>query len=160
FASVLLVPLVILAAYALALRVQQYGWTVDRIATLACVLVAACYALGYTAAALFSLLGGQWMWALESVNIFVAFLILVVLGALFTPISDPARLSVLSQVARLETGLTKPIAFDFGYLHSQGGRYGAAALTRLAKLESGPNASEIRKLAKQAQGAIGPSPKP
>ncbi len=32
-ASALLVPLVGLAAYALALRVQQYGWSVERIAT-------------------------------------------------------------------------------------------------------------------------------
>jgi hypothetical protein len=159
-ASILLIPLVILAAYALALRVQQYGWTIDRVATLACVLVAACYALGYTAAALFSLLGGQWMWALESVNIFVAFLILVILAALFTPVADPARLSALSQVARLQAGITKPAAFDFGYLHSQGGRYGIAALKQLANLKSGPNAPEIRRLASQLLGPTRPPAKP
>jgi hypothetical protein len=147
-ASVLLVPLVGLAAYALALRVQQYGWTTDRIATLACVLVASCYALGYTAAALFSLLGGQWMWALESVNIFVAFLILIILLALFTPVADPARLSVLSQVSRLQSGTAKPETFDYNYLHREGGRYGELALQALASSPQGPNRKTIQKYAK------------
>lgn len=148
-ASVLLVPLVALSAYALALRVQQHGWTVDRIATLACILVASCYALGYTAAALFSLLGGQWMWALESVNIFVAFLILAVLAALFTPVADPARLSVLSQIARLETGTTKPSKFDFAYLRFQGGRFGEAALRSLAA-KQGKGSAFVRAAASDA----------
>ena len=153
-ASVLLVPLVILAAYALALRVQQYGWTVDRIATLACILVASCYALGYTGAALFSLLGGQWMWALESVNIFVAFLILVIIGSLFTPVADPARLSVLSQVARLEAGITKSSAFDFNYLRFQGGRYGEVALRELEHW-NGTGAAQVRAGARDALALSG-----
>jgi len=155
-ASVLLVPLVILASFALALRVQQYGWTIDRIATLACILVAACYALGYTAAALFSLLGGQWMWALESVNVFVAFLILLLVFLLFSPISDPARLSVASQMARLESGATKPAAFDFAYLRAEGGRFGEAALQRLASWRSGSGAPAIRAAA--AAALKGPIP--
>src|SRR5215472_15483565 len=149
-ASVLLVPLVSLSAYALALRVQQYGWTVERIATLACILIASCYALGYTAAALFSLLGGQWMWALESVNIFVAFLILVLLIALFTPLADPVRLSTLSQVSRLESGQISAQKFDFDYLKKEGGRYGELALKDLAARKSGPFAAEIAKGATMA----------
>jgi hypothetical protein len=149
-ASVLLIPLVALSAYALALRVQQYGWTIERIGTLACILVASCYALGYTASALFSLMGGQWMWALESVNIFVAFLILVLLGLLFSPAGDPARLSVASQMARLESGTTKASAFDFTYLRNQGGRYGTQALQHLAALGAGKDAAAIRASAKNA----------
>lgn len=153
--SVLLVPLVGLAAYALALRVQQYGWTVDRIATFASVLVASCYALGYTASALFSLLGGQWMWALESVNIFVAFLILVLLLAIFSPAADPARLSVLSQVSRLEAGDIAPEKFDFDYLRKDGGRYGEAALQELAQMKTGLHAAAIARGAKLALSPVG-----
>jgi len=153
--SVLLIPLVALASYALALRVQQYGWTVDRIATLACILVASCYALGYTAAALFSLLGGQWMWALESVNIFVAFLILLLLVALFSPAADPARLSVLSQVSRLEAGTIPVEKFDFDYLRKEGGRYGERALQDLQHGKTGAHAIEIAKGAAAAlSGAV------
>ena len=47
-----LTPLVLIAGYALLLRVGQYGWTVDRLVTLDCLIVAACYALGYGAAAI------------------------------------------------------------------------------------------------------------
>ena len=46
-AAVALVPLAELAGYALVLRVQQYGWTTDRVATAATVLVAGFYAIGY-----------------------------------------------------------------------------------------------------------------
>ena len=48
----LLVPLVGLAAYALALRVQQHGWTSDRIVAAAVVTVVGSAALGYGWAAL------------------------------------------------------------------------------------------------------------
>ena len=51
-AALILVPLVALAAYGLALRVQQYGWTPERIIAGACVVVAGCYAAGYALAAL------------------------------------------------------------------------------------------------------------
>lgn len=146
-AAFLLIPLVAISAYALALRVQQYGWTVERIATLGCVLVASCYALGYSGAALFSLLGARWMSSLEGVNIFVAFLILLVLLAFFTPIADPARLAVIGQVSRLKDGQTKPGKFDYLYLLQEGGRYGEIALRELANTKAGPHAAEIRRRA-------------
>ncbi|MEJ0043559.1 MAG: DUF4153 domain-containing protein [Rhizomicrobium sp.] len=50
-AALVLVPLVTLAAYAVWLRVAQYGWTVERVVTAATVLIALCYAFGYAAAA-------------------------------------------------------------------------------------------------------------
>ena len=47
FAALALVPLAALAGYALFLRIEQYGWTADRIYASACALVAAFYAAGY-----------------------------------------------------------------------------------------------------------------
>ena len=47
-ACLLLVPLVGISAYALGLRVGEYGWTTDRIIAACCIVVASCYALGYT----------------------------------------------------------------------------------------------------------------
>ena len=84
-----LVPLVFISAYALRLRVGQYGWTVERITTLPASSPALCYAFGYAAAAVFSLMGRPWM-QLQLVNIGTAFVIVVMLLALFTPIADPA----------------------------------------------------------------------
>ena len=115
-AAVMLVPLVLIATYALWLRVAQYGWTVERIATAATIVIALLYAFGYAAAALLTLRGGVWMALLMRVNIATAFVVLAVLLGLFTPIADPARIAVNSQVARLESGTVPPNAFDFNYL--------------------------------------------
>jgi hypothetical protein len=141
-ASLLLVPTVGLAAYALWLRVDQYGWTVGRIASAACALVAASYALGYAASAVLPSTR-----LIERWNFATALGIVVTLLVLFTPVADPARISVASQVVRLQAGKVKPEAFDFGYLRWQGERYGRDALQRLA---SAPNASAIRRSAKAA----------
>lgn len=127
-AALALVPLVALAGYALWLRVGQYGWTVPRIATAACVLVAAAYTLGYVIAVAPS---ESWMKGIETWNFYVALLVLVVLGALFTPLASPARISVESQMARLQSGKIKPASFDYHYLRWSGGRYGRAALETL-----------------------------
>lgn len=127
-AGLLLIPLVALAAYATLLRVGQYGLTPDRVIALAVVVVTGLLALGYAAAAV---LPGAWMKRLEIANIAGLILALAVLLALFTPIADPARLSVDSQVARLTRGLTPPDRFDYQFLRSRSERYGREALTVL-----------------------------
>ena len=126
--AVSLTPLVALAAYATALRVGQYGLTPDRVVALAVIVVAAVLAGGYLLAAL---LPGGWMKRLEPTNITALVLALGVLLALFTPLADPARLSVDSQVARLTKGVTAPDRFDYTFLSLQAQRYGREALARL-----------------------------
>jgi hypothetical protein len=128
--AALLTPLVALAAYGTALRIGQYGLTPDRVIALAVLAVAAVLALGYLLAAL---LPGGWMKRLEPTNITALVLALGVLLALFTPLADPARLSVDSQVARLRKGLVKPDRFDFEFLARHGQRYGRAALDLLKR---------------------------
>ena len=147
-AAVILVPIVLIAAHALWLRVAQYGWTVERIATAATILVALCYTFGYAAAAILSLLGGAWMNLVSRVNVVTSFVVLAVLLAMFTPLGDPARLAVNSQVARLKAGSVTATAFDFDYLKSEGGRYGRAALKALTAGDFGSSTAVIRKLAK------------
>ncbi|MFL6675447.1 MAG: DUF4153 domain-containing protein [Massilia sp.] len=132
-ASLLLVPVVALAVYALALRVADHGWTDDRIIAAACLLVASCYALGYAAAAL----RGGWLDALPIVNVGAAFVVLATLLLLFSPVADPARLSVIDQLARLSSGKVPVDKFDFAYLRFDGARYGRAALARLEAAASG-----------------------
>ena len=141
-ASVALVPIVAIAAYALGLRVDQHGWTTDRIIAAACTLIAACYALGYTWAALSR---GPWLKRLERCNLITAFVILAVLLALFTPIADPARLSVASQLAQLRSGKVTIDKFDFAYLRFQGARYGQRALDALKAESQGTDGDLIRR---------------
>jgi uncharacterized protein DUF4153 len=146
-AALALVPLVALAAYGLALRVEQYGWTPDRVIAVTCIAVAACYALGYTWAAVRR---GAWLKSIEITNVVVAYVILAVLLALLTPIADPARLSVADQVARLESGKTSADQFDFAFLRFQAGRYGERALERLKSKQDGPDATQISQKANEA----------
>jgi hypothetical protein len=149
-----LVPLVALAAYGLWLRINQYGWTPDRIVAAACVVVAACYALGY---ALSALRLGAWLKWLEAVNVLTAFVILAVLLALFTPLADPARIAVADQVRRLEAGKVAPEKFDFQFLARGGVRYGRAALEQLKTKTGGPQAVVIAQKAEEAlRGAPAP----
>jgi hypothetical protein len=142
-AALLLLPIVVLAIYALALRVADYGWTVERVQAAACMLVASCYALGYAWAA--SRRG--WLLMLDRVNTATAFVIVAVLVLVFSPLVDPARIAVHSQMARLESGRVNAQRFDFAFLRFDGARFGRAALDRLerqAAQAGGPDAALTR----------------
>jgi len=139
-ASLLLVPLTLLAAYALALRVGEHGWSADRVIAAACLLVAACYAGGYALAAL----RRGWLPTLAGVNIAAAFVVLAVLALLLSPLGDPGRIAVGSQMARLAAGqLTLP-QLDVAYLYHHGARYGRAAIAQLEQRASGLDAGWLK----------------
>jgi len=127
-AAMALVPLALVAAYGLGLRVAQYGWTGDRIIAAACVLVALGYAGGYAFAAARR---GPWLAFLERTNIAMSYVVVLIAFVLHTPIADPDRLSVASQVARLQDGRTEAEQFDLKYLRFEAGRYGTQALEEL-----------------------------
>ena len=134
-AAVLLTPLIVIAFWGLALRIGQHGLTPDRIIAFACAVIGAAYAGGYGFAALspFWRRGSGWMQPLERTNVWTAVLEIAVILTLFSPIADPARLSVADQVARLERGAVKPDQFDYRFLRFQSGKAGEAALERLAR---------------------------
>lgn len=156
-AALVIGPMIALAGYAVALRVAQYGWTPDRIVALACVLVGACYALGYLAAALRR---GDWLKLLERTNVLTAFVTLALIAALFSPLLDPGRISTASQVHRLETGRTPTVRFDFNFLRFDAGRFGAEALARLTHSKTPAIADAARRALarsdRSAPPAIGP----
>lgn len=145
-AGLLLIPIVILATYALWLRVDQYGLTPDRVFAGAYLVVAIGFTIGYAFAALKP---GSWMKILEPTNLIMAAVSVLLLLALFTPIADPARLSVNSQVKRLERGKVAAEKFDFQFLRFDSGRYGRLALERL---KAHPDA-EVAKRAREASAS-------
>ena len=154
-AAILLMPLVVLAAYGLWLRLQQYGWTGQRVTAAACIAVGACYAVGYVTAVVRS---GMTLRHFETTNVVAAFVILGVLFALFTPLADPVRISVADQVRRLESGRTPVDDFDYGFLRFRSGRYGLAALEQLKRKTDGPEAARISLKANEAlDGRTAPS---
>jgi hypothetical protein len=156
-AAVLPLPLALIAAYAIYLRVAQYGWTVERIWTAASVLLAIGYAAGYVAAAVRR---ESWLSRIESWNFVMSLVALAILVALFTPIASPARISVADQMARLNRGLVSPRKFDFNFLRWQGGRYGREALMTLAASGDGfsKKMAEIALLEKNRYVALNAPP--
>ncbi|MFH1341113.1 MAG: DUF4153 domain-containing protein [Pseudomonadota bacterium] len=152
-AALVLAALVALAAYAVMLRIDQYGWTPERISALVCVVIAACYAVGYVLAALRPTRSMAW---LEPTNIFTSLVIVGLLLALGTPVADPARISVADQLSRLRAGTVTPEQFDFRFLRFGAGRYGRDALEQLAARREGPLASAIAERANLALGAKRP----
>lgn len=100
-AAGLLAPVIALALYALNLRVDQYGWSVDRVGVAAALLVLSSYAAGYLWA---TAQRGPWQSRLARVNIVCALLTVATLLALLSPLVDPARIEVDSQMARLAAG--------------------------------------------------------
>lgn len=126
--GLLLVPLIAVAGYAVWLRVGQYGLTPDRIIATACVIAGVCYAVGYSLAAV---LPGPWMKPLEITNIVTAVVVVGLILALFSPLADPARLSVNDQMARIADGRLKADEIDYLFLRFRADRYGLVALKTL-----------------------------
>ena len=143
-AALTLLPITAIAVYSLSLRVNEYGWTTDRIIAAACLVVATCYALGYAWAACRRV---GWLEPIATVNIVTAFVTLGVLLLLFSPVADPARLSVNDQMARLAAGQIKADKFDFNYLKFEGARYGLAALNEFKVRSQGADAAMMREKA-------------
>jgi hypothetical protein len=129
-AAIVIVPLAVLAGYGVLLRVEQYGWTPERVIAAACVTVAACYATGYALAAIVSRLALR---QLELTNVLTACVIIAVLLALLSPIADPARISVIDQINRLNSGRTAPDKFDFAFLPDAMARRRCSALATARK---------------------------
>ncbi|MBB4798924.1 hypothetical protein HNP32_002678 [Brevundimonas bullata] len=149
-AAVLLTPLILIAVWGLSLRIGQHGLTPDRIIAAACALVGVIYAAGYGWAALSPFWKKTaWMKPLERTNVAAAVLTVGVILALFSPLLDPARLSVGDQVARLKRGAVSPAEFDYGFLRFDAGKAGRTALAALAKSSD----AQIARRAKQAQAA-------
>ncbi|MGH7021300.1 MAG: DUF4153 domain-containing protein, partial [Brevundimonas sp.] len=150
-AAVLLTPLTLIAVSGLSLRIGQHGLTPDRIIASACALVGAVYAAGYGWAALCPFLAPfwrntPWMKPLERTNVAAAVLTVAVILALFSPLLDPARLSVGDQVARLKRGAVSAAEFDYSFLRFDAGKAGRLALADLAKSSD----AEVARRAKEA----------
>ncbi|MDR2137683.1 MAG: DUF4153 domain-containing protein [Synergistaceae bacterium] len=123
----------------LGLRIQQYGWSVDRIHATFFVVVAGIWGLGYAG----SVFLRQWPSAVGRINTSATLILTVIVVAMNSPLLDPYRLSADNQVERLLEGSTRPENFDFLYLRFNLGRYGDYALSRL-RSANGDRGAAIR----------------
>ncbi len=150
------VPLTVMvsatAIYALVVRTQQYGMTVERVWAYIVAGTVLLYSLGYSVAA-FS--RGPWMGGMARVNVAVAIVLIVVIAVSLTPVLSPQRLAANSQF-RLLLNQPLPSAKErakwgwgnpFSYLRFETGVYGLARLKELAAVTNRPQAEDIRRLA-------------
>jgi len=119
-----------LCIYSLSLRVEQHGWTNDRVWAAWITFIITLYGIGYAIAALRK---APWMALLSWVNTRMAWVVIGSLILLLSPALDPKRLSVDSQYARLVANKISPIKFDYDYLRFESGIYGRRRLAELAK---------------------------
>jgi hypothetical protein len=162
------VPLTVIisltALYALLMRARHYGLTVERVWAFVVAGAALLYSVGYSISAA---RGGAWLGGIARVNVAVAIALMAVICAALTPVLSPYRLAANSQYGLVLTqGLgaaggkgananalarTTPLQ----YLRFDSGQYGRARLQELAQLQTGTDAEEIRRLAKQLLGQSG-----
>jgi hypothetical protein len=141
----------LLSLYAIGLRVHQYGWSDDRVwATLVAVIIAG-HAVGYAATALVR--RRRWLPWLGQVNVVMAGVIIAVVLLTNSPVLDPKRIAVHSQMQRLLSGRIDADKFDYNYLRFEVGKRGVDGLTQLANLTEHPQAQIIRSHAKSALAA-------
>ncbi|NUB46313.1 DUF4153 domain-containing protein [Fertoebacter nigrum] len=123
-----------LAAYAIWLRVDQHGWTPDRLFAAKAAVLALGYGVIY---ALAVLRGAGWMDRIRQGNVTMALALLVVSALWLTPLLNAEAISARDQLARFEDGRVAVADLDVTALENWG-RPGAAALDALRATAAEP----------------------
>jgi len=116
-----------LAIAAVWVRVQDYGWTPNRLAAATIAITVFTYGLVYAGSILRR---GDWGHRLRHGNIALAQGVLVVLALWLTPLLNPQAISARSQVARLDAGET----LDKLPIYEMAHDWGHASASQVAEL--------------------------
>jgi hypothetical protein len=128
----------------MALRIHQYGFTQERFWALLAALLLSGYALGYAVAALHR--QGRWLQRIEPVNRWMCWVVLGAAVLANTPVLDPIRISLASQMARLQATAPAIKGEDATDLRFGYGRRGAEVLKELQqdpRFRDDPRASTL-----------------
>ncbi len=144
----LTIVIALTALYAVAIRINRYGFTVDRVWACVVALVGVAYAIGYSAAVRSK---HAWMSGIARVNVGVALALIAVLMLTLTPVLSPYRLAANSQFhlakAHQQTATQNAFGTPLQYLRFDAGRYGVERLRELANSKE----AALAELAAQAQ---------
>jgi hypothetical protein len=118
-----------IAFYGLTLRVEQYGWSVGRCWGFLLWGFFALFSLGY----LWGIIKQRdaWLERLSWVNVRMGLLVLVAMLLINSPLLDFRKISVASQLARLDAGKVKLVDVDFYYFRRELARPGYTALQKI-----------------------------
>ncbi len=131
YVCIALLPAIsVLAVYGLALRVAQYGWSVERCWALTLALLLGAFSVGYA----WSIVRRRdgWPGGLARVNVAMGWAVLAVMLLVNTPLLDFRVISLASQFGRVEAGEIELADFDFRYAREQLGRPAWLRLEALA----------------------------
>jgi hypothetical protein len=129
-----ILPLSIIAAYSMGIRISQYGWTPERIWG----VIAVAVAIAYGIAGWYTIWRGRLEFD-EHLRPLQTSLAIGLCGlALFLalPILDFGAMSARSQIARLESGKVSPAKFDWKAMAFDFGPAGRSRLQQIAKSAS------------------------
>jgi len=130
YAAVALLPVYsLIACYGLMLRVEQYGWSVSRCWGLVLWAILALFSVGY----LWGILKKRdlWLQHLSWINVRMGLVLLAVMMLVNSPLIDFRKITVQSQLARLEAGRTLLADFDLHYFRHDLAKPGYDALQQL-----------------------------
>ncbi|RMH93143.1 DUF4153 domain-containing protein [Lysobacter pythonis] len=139
----------VLALYAMALRIGQYGWTQERLAGVIAASILAGHAFGYAWAVLRP--RGGWLSVLKPVNVVVSLAAMALALLVNSPVLDPHRIAVASQLARLADGRIAREDFDLAHLRFDSGRLGYRAVEALG---GGTAAADDTRFARRIQAIL------
>lgn len=119
-----------LGFWAIALRVEQYGWSVTRLWALYVMAVLFAYGIGYAIAVLRSTFSttGNWLSHFKPHNTLVALLIIASLSAINLGLPSFYKIAINSQMQRLASGQITWQDFDFKHLRFSAGMQGYNAV--------------------------------
>ena len=130
YAGLLILPIVsAISFYGLWLRLEQHGWTVSRSWAFVAWLVLSLFALGYFVGIVRRRDG--WTKELARVNTGMGLVVLVLMLAANSPLLDFRKISLHSQLQRIEDGDIGLADFDFWYARQSLARPGYLALEEM-----------------------------
>jgi hypothetical protein len=156
YAGLCLMPVVAaLAFYGLFLRLQQYGWTIERCWAFVVWLILALFAIGYLVGILRR--RDAWTGELARVNTAMGLVVLAIMLLANSPLLDFRKISLQSQLGRVESGEIALADFDFWYAKNHLARPGYLAMEKM-KSDLGDSDAELLALidAPLRKGAAAP----
>ncbi|MCP5072148.1 MAG: DUF4153 domain-containing protein [Rhodobacteraceae bacterium] len=121
-----------IAAYAIWLRINEYGWTPHRLMACLCALVVVLYSLAYCYGALAR--WDNWRGVIRNSNIGAALGVIALCAMWLTPVLNAERISANNQLKRYLAGLTKPEELGLWALEHEWGVAGRGIISQIKVL--------------------------
>jgi hypothetical protein len=118
-----------LSFYGLSLRIEQYGWSVERCWAFVVWLILSLFAVGYVIGIVRR--RDQWTNDLARVNTAMGLVVLAIMLLANSPVLDFRKISLASQLRMVESGETELRAFDFWYTRQHLARPGYLAMEKM-----------------------------